>query len=156
MNHKVEELIQELNLVAHPEGGYYSETFRSVQNVNGNRSLMTAIYFLLPSGQVSNFHRIKSDELWFFHSGSPIVVHSIVDGKHVEFLLGNNLEKGELPQYLVPANTIFGSSVQDDNSFALVSCVVAPGFDFKDFELFNFNQLHAKYPHLEELIKKLT
>lgn len=156
MNPKIEKLINDLNLTAHPEGGYYSETYRSEIFLDGNRSIMTSIYFLLPSNHVSKFHRIKSDELWFFHFGSSLIVHSIMDGKHQEFKLGNNFEKGESPQYLVKGGTIFGSSVLEENSYALVSCVVAPGFNFEDFELFDYEQLHKEYPELKEIIKKLT
>lgn len=156
MNQTIEKLINDLNLTAHPEGGYYSETYRSEISLDGSRSIMTSIYFLLPSSHVSKFHRIKSDELWFFHLGSSLIIHSIVDGKHIEFKLGNDFENGEYPQYLVPGGTIFGSSVMKENSFALVSCVVAPGFDFDDFELLRYEQLNKDYPKLEEIIKRLT
>lgn len=142
---------------AHPEGGYYSETYRSsIEIPDMQRQLMTGIYFLLPSEHVSNFHRIKSDELWFFHAGSPLIVHTLDDNGHTEHLLGNNLIKGEKPQALVKANTIFGSSVVEKESYSLVSCVVAPGFDFRDFELFEKSDLIEKYPSHTEIITRLT
>lgn len=157
MDQKVQSLIQELNLLPHPEGGFYSETYRSEEKIEGkDRDLMTAIYFLLTSDNVSKFHRIKSDELWFFHSGSPLIVHTLDENGHTEFLVGNDISKGEKPQLLVPKNTIFGSSVKNENAYSLVSCVVAPGFDFADFELFKKEELLAIYPNQEAIIDRLT
>ena len=153
----VENLINQLNLLAHPEGGYYSETYRSDIVIPGkDRDLMTSIYFLLTSDNVSRFHRIKSDELWFFHSGSPLVVHTLDERGHSKTLVGNNFEKGETPYFMVPKNTIFGSSVLEKDSYSLVSCVVAPGFDFRDFELFDSVELVKQYPREYEIISKLT
>ncbi len=153
----VENLINQLNLLAHPEGGYYSETYRSDIVIPGkDRDLMTSIYFLLTSDNVSRFHRIKSDELWFFHSGSPLVVHTLDERGHTKTLVGNNFEKGETPYFMVPKNTIFGSSVLEKDSYSLVSCVVAPGFDFRDFELFDSVELVKQYPREYEIISKLT
>ena len=153
----VENLINQLNLLAHPEGGYYSETYRSDIVIPGkDRDLMTSIYFLLTSDNVSRFHRIKSDELWFFHSGSPLVVHTLDERGHTKTLVGNNFKKGETPYFMVPKNTIFGSSVLEKDSYSLVSCVVAPGFDFRDFELFDSVELVKQYPREYEIISKLT
>ncbi len=151
------EIIDKFNMQAHPEGGWYAEVYRSnLKLENLDRSLMTSIYFLLDSDSVSKFHQIKSDELWFFHFGSPLIVHSLNDIGYSTFSLGNDLSKGENPQYVVPANTIFGSSVSDLNSFSLVSCVVAPGFDFRDFKLFTKEELLKVYPKESEIIIKLT
>ncbi len=73
-----QEIIKQLQLTAHPEGGYYTETYRSkeaILNRNGDqRNISTAIYFLLNDNEVSNFHRIQSDELWFFHQGEPLEI----------------------------------------------------------------------------------
>lgn len=157
MENSIQILIKELNLTAHPEGGYYSETYRSEELIPGkDRNLMTTIYFLLTSDNVSKFHRIKSDEFWFFHSGSPLIVHTLDEKGHMVYLVGNDFTKNEKPQLLVPKNTIFGSKVKEENSYSLVSCVVAPGFDFADFELFNKEELLSIYPDQEEIISQLT
>lgn len=151
------ELIKKLNLIQHPEGGYYSEQYRSSETIAGrDRQLMTSIYFLLCSNNVSKFHRIKSDEIWFFHAGSPLIVHTLSDKGHIENLVGLDLSKGHLPQFLVPKDTIFGSSVLNENAYSLVSCVVSPGFDFEDFELFTKEDLLPLYPSCEEIINFLT
>ena len=152
------DIIARFDMQKHPEGGYYSETYRSPIEIPGmDRNLMTVIYFLLPAHEVSGFHRIKSDEWWFFHMGSPLIVHTLDENNgHVEYLVGNDLVNGESPQLLVKADTIFGSSVKSSEGFSLVSCVVAPGFDFADFELFERQSLLEKFPDHGEIICNLT
>lgn len=152
-------------MVPHEEGGYYKETFVSEENipVEGTRKvieearrLWTSILFLLRDGEVSNFHRLKSDEMWYYHSGSPLTVYMISpEGILTTENLGLNIENGERPQVLVPKGYIFGSSMNNDG-YALVGCMVSPGFEFKDFELFERNYLLEKYPEYKETILKLT
>ena len=157
LNNKIEFLIQELNLIPHPEGGFYRETYRSEEVLKDvKRNLVTTIYFLLRSEDISHFHRIKSDEHWFFHAGSPLIVHTLNENGHKQTLIGLNLSKGETPHFVVPKNTIFGSSVSVKNSYSLVSCVVAPGFDFADFELFERDYLLKEFPNHSEIIHQLT
>ena len=132
---RVKELVEQFGLKPHPEGGYYLETYRSEQQIetkNGNRNIATAIYFLIEEGNVSNFHRIKSDEHWFFHEGSPLEIHVLSpENGHETLLLGNNFVNGERPHQVVPAQAIFGSCVRE-SGYSFVSCVVSPGFDFQD------------------------
>ena len=158
MNKRIEALVKQFNLLPHPEGGFYVETYRSDQlTASQDRNLVTCIYFLLTSENVSNFHRIKSDELWFFHEGSSLTVHTLdPQNGHLQHAVGNEIQKGQTPQLLVPKNTIFGSSVDTDNSYSLVSCVVAPGFDFNDFELFTRKALLEEYPEEQAVIERLT
>jgi uncharacterized protein len=157
MNLQLQELIEKLELLPHPEGGYYKETYRSEETIaEKDRNLLTSIYFVLTSENVSRFHRIKSDELWYFHFGSAVIVHTLDEHGHTEHLLGNNFTNGEQPFLLVKADTIFGSSVEEAGGYALVSCAVAPGFDFRDFELFSTDQLLGDYPDHKEIIQRLT
>ena len=157
MKARVNELIDKLRLQPHPEGGFYSETYRSdIQIPDLNRQLMTSIYFLLTSDNVSKFHRIKSDEIWFFHEGSSLIVHTLSEEGYKENRVGLNLLQGETPQFLVEKETIFGSTVAEEDSYSLVSCVVAPGFDFQDFELFSSEQLEVLYPDDNDIISRLT
>ncbi|MDE0559183.1 cupin domain-containing protein [Algoriphagus sp. NF] len=156
---RIAQLVKELKLQPHPEGGFFTETYRSteiLETASGKRNLATVIYFLLTSENHSNFHRIKSDEHWFWHEGSTLSVHILGEKGHQILALGPVGESGCSPQQLVPANTIFGSTVDHPNSYALVSCVVAPGFDFKDFELMDMELLLNQYPDAEEIIRKLT
>ncbi|MDI1321677.1 MAG: cupin domain-containing protein [Algoriphagus sp.] len=157
---RIDFLVKSLNLLPHPEGGFYKETFRSVESietVQGERNLFTSILFLLTSENVSRFHRIKSDELWFFHEGSPLTVHTLGETGYGSLSLGlSSSGSGCLPQQLVKANTIFGSTVDQPESYSLVSCVVAPGFDFRDFELFETKDLLPLFPKAEAIIRRLT
>ena len=158
--------ISKLGLEPHPEGGYFKRTFESQEQITdqeltvhfeGKRMLYTSIYFLLTSNDVSHFHRLQSDELWYYHAGSPLSVHMIDEnGEYTEHKLGLNLENGEVPQVLVPKNTIFGSSVKDRETFSLVGCMVSPGFEYQDFELFTQEELLLKYPEHKEIIMKIA
>ena len=152
--------IENLHLEEHPEGGFYTSTFRSDHNLavhNVERPLYTSIYFLLRSQDLSHLHRLKSDEIWYYHAGSSLTVHMIYpDGTYEAKKLGLNLDAGEVPQIAVPKNTIFGSSVDDEDTFSLVGCMVAPGFDFADFELFTQEELLADYPQHEAIIRKMA
>ncbi|MCH7412993.1 cupin domain-containing protein [Belliella sp. R4-6] len=156
---RIKELVAELGLIPHPEGGYYKEIYRSELGIgtpSGERSTVTSIYFLLTSENVSKFHQIKSDEMWFYHEGSPLTVHVIDEnGQYEKIKIGPVCENNR-PQQMVPAGVIFGSTVDQHDSYALVSCVVSPGFDFEDFRLFSCEELLAKYPEHSGIIKILT
>lgn len=151
--------VNQLNLLSHPEGGYYKEMFRSngvftPTEIGEKRNYITSIYFLIEAGNVSHFHSIKQDELWYYHAGDPLSVYIINDDEKLDVLkIGPNPEQGEVLQAVVPANTIFGS--KSSGEFSLVSCVVAPGFDFADFKLNHKTELHKKYPQHKEIIDQL-
>lgn len=156
MQASIQQIVDQFQMQAHPEGGYFVETYRSEFNVQGKeKSIVTVIYFLLPSEACSSWHRIKSDEFWFFHGGSALTVHSIHDGIYTETQVGMNFQAGELPQHMVPAGAIFGASVQERDTYSLVSCMVAPGFDFQDFELFSQDEMNQLFPDLKMEIAKL-
>ena len=152
-----QQLIQELQLLPHPEGGYYKETYRTEEQITtseGNiRNCCTAIYFMLENEDKSHFHRIQSDELWFFHQGEPMEVVSIQEGKLHTTLLGNNILQGGVPQLIIPARTWFAAKMKNSTGYALVSCTVSPGFDFADFEMKNKKNLIQEYPHLKNVIE---
>jgi len=152
--------IENIGMLEHPEGGYFKETFRSEKVFHpegflGERNFATSIYFLLEKNNVSHFHRIKSDEIWYYHAGSPLHVYVIYpNGELKELKIGPNLKDGEVLQAIVPANTIFGSTCT--NEYSLVGCMVSPGFDFNDFELFPTSQLLDLYPQHKTIIKVLS
>ncbi len=155
------ELIFQLELRPHPEGGYFRETYRSGQVLHlpagKSRNVSTAIYYLLEDDDKSRLHRIQSDELWFFHQGEPLEVVFINEaGEAGTILLGNNVNHGEVPQAMIPAKLWFGSRVRSSSGYSLVSCTVAPGFDFADFEMAEKETLLREFPHLEELIQQFT
>ena len=154
------EIVQKLGLIEHPEGGFYKETYRSSSSMeteqNAIRNVCTAIYFLLENDNISLFHRIQSDELWFFHQGEPLEIVFVKEGVLNSIILGNSFENGEVPQATIPANSWFASSVKQRKGYSLVSCTVAPGFDFADFELASRENLLQEFPHLKEIIHKFT
>ena len=159
MQDRINELVEKLQLMPHPEGGYYAETYRSEWEVttdHGSRSLTTCIYFLLTSDNSSKFHQIKSDEMWFFHEGSPLTVHVFSDKGYEKLLVGPSDQEGHLPYQLVKSGVIFGSTVDQEDSYSLVSCVVAPGFDFEDFRLVSKEELMEHWPEETEIIHRLT
>lgn len=156
-----ESIIEKLNLTRHPEGGFYRETYRGENVVtldNGQvRNTVTAIHYLLKDRDKSHFHKVSSDELWLFHQGEPLEILMIThDGKMETKILGNRLDLNEEPQVVVKANTWFAARVKNEKGFALVSCVVAPGFDFSDFQLGDKNELIKLFPDIKEEIEKLS
>lgn len=163
---KVNQLIKSLDLLPHPEGGFYKETYRSEGFIsknalpnpfNGDRSYCTGIYFLLTSNTFSAFHRIKQDEMWHFYDGGTLLVHVITpEGVYYTINLGKNFENGEVPQAVVPAGCWFGATVKNQEDYSLVGCTVSPGFDFEDFELAKQNELSQIFPQHHSIIKALT
>ena len=150
-----EYFIDKLQMEPHVEGGYCREFFKSPRQ-DGDRPLASSIYYLLKSGQTSKFHRLKSAELWFYHYGSPLLIHQIVPaGELVTERLGLRLDLCELPQIIIPAGRIFGAEVVDIDSFCLVSCVVTPGFDYRDFEIFSRAEMLAGFPQYQAVIDRL-
>ncbi len=155
------ELIALYGLQPHPEGGYFSETYRSegkaVYPGLGPRNFSTAIYFLLQAGDRSRLHRLKADELWHFHLGGPLAVAQIFpDGRVENTILGSDLKAGQRLRHAVPAGCWFGSYPCEGTEFSFVTCTVAPGFEFPDFELGTRLELLERFPGAAELIKKLT
>lgn len=158
MEKRIQELIEQFQLIPHPEGGFYREMYRSEGLIeNKNRNYLTSIYFLVTNSNISRFHRIQSDECWYFHEGSPLRIHSIhPDGTHTYCDLGLDFKQSETPFHVVKAQTIFGSLLRDETGYAFVSCAVAPGFSFEDFELFSTHELTQHYPAHTQIIEKLT
>ena len=160
--------IERLNLERHPEGGWYRETYRSPGSYDfrgslpfaGSRSYATSIHYLLKHGDRSRLHRIHSDELWYFHAGGPLDVHIFPEtGTPSCFTLGLSPDEGETLHSWVPAGCWFGARMPNDaepDTYSLVSCVVAPGFDFRDFSFADRQQLLANFPAHGDIIRELT
>lgn len=133
MSDEADDLIRELNLRPHPEGGHFREVFRDVRGVD-NRARSTAIYFLLRAGETSHWHRIDVCEVWHWYRGAPLAL-SIAPGRGVpiEHILGNDIAAGQRPQLVVPERA--WQSARTLGGYTLAGCTVAPGFDFDRFEL---------------------
>ena len=160
-----DQLIQKYNLQPHPEGGWYKQTYKSNEQIlaealperfGADRVFSTAIYFLLEKGNFSAFHRIKSDECWHFYAGDPLFVYVIEGNGELKIIsLGNDLEKGQAFQYVVPAGCWFASRPASGSKYCFVGCTVSPGFEFEDFELANADSLVKMYPQPKGIIKEL-
>lgn len=158
--------IQQLGLTPHPEGGYFGETYRAVESVAASalparyladRTLATAIYFLLKGTQVSKFHRLQSDEIWCYQAGSGLTLHILTpDGTLRQQRLGLDVKRGELPQTVIERGQWFGATVNQPQAYTLVSCIVTPGFEFTDFELATRQTLLEAYPQHQAIIERLT
>ncbi|MFM7773539.1 MAG: cupin domain-containing protein [Candidatus Kapaibacterium sp.] len=149
--------IEHLHLAPHPEGGYYREYYRGSGNVptsNGERSTATAIHFHLPPFSRSHFHRLRSDELWFWQDGG-IATAYLLHGYDslTTHLIGPPMSDG-MSYIVFPRETWFAAETADEG--VLVSCVVAPGFDFADFELGRRSELLRAFPRHEDLIRRCT
>ncbi len=158
--------IEQYTMQAHPEGGYFAETYRSSETITqralpdrftGDRNLSTAIYFLLESHHFSALHRIQSDEVWHFYAGGPLEVFVFDPTGTLEIIrLGSNPDAGEVFQAVVPAGYWFASRPAAGTEYSLVGCTVAPGFDFADFELSNSQSIISTNPEHQLLIQELT
>ena len=151
--------IKHLSLIPHPEGGFYKEVFRSEKQVNrvGEPKVLqacTSIYYLLEGEDYSGFHRIASDEIWYFHKGEPLTVQVISeDGRHQAHELSDGPD-GSL-SLVVPAGLLFSAEIASKTGYTLVSCAVAPGFEFTEFEMPGKAKLTAAYPGNEALFERL-
>ncbi|MFD0962655.1 cupin domain-containing protein [Pseudofulvibacter geojedonensis] len=164
-NNTVQKIVEKLDLLPHPEGGFYKENYRSSEFIkqphlpnrfSGDRNFSTAIYFLLTSGNFSAFHRIQQDEVWHFYEGSPLNVHVITpEGNYTKHKVGH-IHQGLQPQLIVPKGCWFASNIDEEDSYTLVGCTVAPGFDFSDFELAVEKDLSKLYPQHSHIINQLT
>jgi predicted cupin superfamily sugar epimerase len=137
MNERVRTLIRELGLAAHPEGGWYRETFRSTASVRreadgAQRSSLTSIHFLLAAGQVSRWHRVAADEAWHHHEGGALELLSFPPDGGTLHRVALGAATGRWA-HVVPAN--WWQAAQPLGDYALVGCTVGPGFDFADFVL---------------------
>jgi len=158
--------IETLKLKPHPEGGFFTEIYKSDEKINsrclparykGSRSFSTSIYFLLKGDQISYLHKVKSDELWHFYDGCSIKLNIIDEkGNLSTLLLGRNLTGGEILQAVVENNCWFCAELTDKSSFSLVGCTVSPGFEFDDFEIGKRDELLTRFPQHNKLIKKFT
>jgi len=155
--------IQKLQLSKHPEGGYYRETYRSDNGLDlltgssGIHSISSAIYFLLDRHQFSAFHRIKTDEIWHFYTGSSLILY-VLENKDIvsRLILGNDIDAGEEFQAVIKSGSWFGAIVSDCSSYSLVGCTTSPAFNFENFELGKRENLLQIYPKHKAIIERLT
>jgi predicted cupin superfamily sugar epimerase len=163
----IEQLKKTLGLIPLPqEGGFYVETYRSGESLpkgylagqyKGERSLATAIYFLLTHDSFSAVHRLASDEIWHFYLGDSVEMLQLGEqGAGSIVTLGVDFDRGMKPQVFVPRGTWQGARLLPGGNFALLGATVFPGFEFADFEIAERESLLATHPQFSPHIKELT
>ena len=152
-----EDIIASLGLKPLPrEGGYYRETYRSGNSI-GNRSLATAIYYLLTPDTISALHKLPSDEIFHFYCGDPVSMLQLhPDGTGRIVTMGPNIGEKHQLQVVVPAGVWQGSWLANGGRYALLGTTMAPGFEFADYQPGDRVDLVCRYPSFRELIQKLT
>ena len=155
--------IDNLDMQPHPEGGYYKEIYRNnteveIDGYSGKRNIATSIYYLLEKGDKSHLHRLKSDEIWYYHYGASFKIILINNTESIlqEVMLGAQINKGEKLQVVIPAGTIFGGYIPGKGDYSLFGCMVNPGFHFNDFELVNKEALTGMFRQHTNIIDFLT
>ena len=151
-------LIQRLGLLKLPdEGGYYKETYRSEEKIE-DRSLSPAIYYMVTSSANSKLHRLKSDEIYHFYFGDPLQMLLLYqNGESRIVFLGHNFLAGQKSQFVVEKGTWMGSMViEGEHGYSFLGTTMSPGFDFKDFELGEREELIQQYPQHKGIIQDLT
>ncbi|MDP2699666.1 MAG: cupin domain-containing protein [Thalassospira sp.] len=159
----IDDLISQLRLQPHPEGGYFAETFRAVETTNpggryaADRATGTAIYYLLTPDTFSGMHILTSDEIFHFYLGDAVEqLLLFADGRHQIVEIGTDIAAGQRPQQIVPKNVWQGARLKPGGAFALLGCTVAPGFDFADFAMGKRADLQARWPAASSQIADLT
>ncbi len=155
VNSRVENLKKTYALATHVEGGSFSKVYASPFAQSG-RKTTGSIYFLLSGAEVSHFHQIDCDELWYYHEGGGLKIYVIKGGALETFLLGKNLEQGQRAMVLIPAGAIFAAENLDRDSYTFVSCATTPEFSYDGFKLISRDELQKIYPQAPEKILRLA
>ena len=127
-----DDIIVQLNLAPHPEGGFYRQTWAAE---NDGRPAGTCIYFLLKDGEASHWHKVDATEIWHYYAGAPLIltISDTDEGPAVDHILGPDLATGQAPQGIVPTGAWQAARTTGD--WTLVGCTVSPGFQFEGFTL---------------------
>ncbi|MBO4837721.1 MAG: cupin domain-containing protein [Clostridia bacterium] len=155
MNRKTEILKKAYHLEKHVEGGSFSESYTAPFEHNG-RPIAGSIYFLLEAGEISHFHQIDCDEIWYYHEGCGMRITAFSGNEKQEFLLGANLNKGERACVVIPKGCIFAAENLKSDGFTFISCITAPHFAYSGFRLVGRQEIKEKYPVHFEAVKHLA
>ena len=167
MKPTVDEVMELLKLRPLPEeGGFFVETYRSVENVDarqfqrghgGKRSLSTAIYYLVTPASFSALHKVPGDEMFHFYLGDPIEMFELhPEGSARSLVLGPDIRAGMTLQHVVPGGVWQGCRLVAGGEYALLGTTMAPGFDYGDFVKASRDELTRKYPEHAKIIRELT
>ena len=119
-------------------------------------NIIKSIYFLLDKGDISHFHKIDCEEIWYFHEGCGMKVTMLTENGKEEFLLGNDIENGHHAMVLIPKWAIFAAENLKDDGFTFVSCATTPNFTYEGFRLVEKQEIKEKFPEIAENIEYLA
>ena len=131
---RIEQIKNAYYLREHPEGGWFAEAYTAPFETEG-RALMGSIYFLLAGSDLSHFHQIDCDELWYHHEGCALRVTVLRDGVCETLLLGSDAAAGQRSMAVIPAGAIFAAENADPDGYAFLSCATTPAFRYEGFRL---------------------
>ncbi|MDO4178895.1 MAG: cupin domain-containing protein [Phascolarctobacterium sp.] len=154
MESLIKNLISCYKLQPHPEGGYFAEVYTAADEKD-NRPLAGSIYFLLNQEDISHFHSIDCEEIWYYHQGCGLSIKLInSSGQLVTKKLGVHAHLGEAPMVIIPKGSVFAAENLDKEGYTLVSCVTIPKFLYTGFKLFTYAEFVSRFPQLRDVDKK--
>ena len=144
------------NLQQHSEGGWFAEIYTAPFRKKNRRATAGSIYFLLDKADVSHFHQIDCDEIWYYHAGCGMKIFMLSDGQIKTVLLGVDTARDEQPMVVIPKGVIFAAENIDKSGYTFISCATTPRFDYKGFRLVPRDELRKNYPALPEEILQMA
>ena len=152
---RADELKEIYHLEPHIEGGFFSEVYKAPFETAG-RPLAGSIYFLLDAGEVSRFHEIDCDEIWYYHEGCGMKITVLTESGREEYLLGTKDQEGERAMVVIPKGRAFAAENLEPEGFTFVSCVTTPGFEYAGYRLLTEDEIRQKYPVIFDEVKHLV
>ena len=156
MSNRADALKQYYKLEQFPEGGWFTEFYTSPFEKEG-RPLAGTIYFLLDKGDISHFHQIDCDEIWYFHEGCGLKIITLTEEKgKEEFFLGNDIEHGQKATIIIPKGAIFGAENLKNDSCSFISCTSSPKFTPEGLRLANKKDIKEKFPKFYDEVEYMA
>ena len=152
---RADELKKIYELEPHIEGGFFSEVYTAPFEKEG-RALAGSIYFLLDAGEVSRFHEIDCDEIWYYHEGCGMKITALTEDGREEYLLGMKVQEGERAMVVIPKGCAFAAENLEPEGFTFVSCMTTPGFEYAGFRLLTEDEIRQKWPLIFDEVKHLV
>lgn len=152
---RADELRKAYKLSGHSEGGSFAEVYTSSSESNGRPSA-GSIYFLLDAGEISHFHEIDCEEIWYYHEGCGLKITVLADGKMTQYLLGADVRKGQRHMAVIPEGAIFAAENLNDDGFTFVSCATSPKFRYEGFRLVGKKEIRERFPDVADDIDYLA
>ncbi len=145
MSRRSDILKETYRMERHVEGGFFSEVY-TAPFAHGHRPLAGSIFYLLDAGEVSRFHQIDCDEIWYFHEGCGMKITVLSGGEKRVYLLGGNVGEGERASVVIPKGCMFAAENLKRDGFSFVSCITVPKFAHSGYRLIGAAELKEKYP----------